>query len=201
MRPDQLAGALNFFWYTNSMLPPGHIAAGFIVAKSLLVFTQAGFDQSQTNTLLFLGAFFSFAPDLDMFYAFVKTRSFTIPGTQINHRAYLTHSPLLWLALGLSIYFFSSDPLIQYTGLLLWLGSWSHFVLDSLKVGVRWLYPFSKKFYALEGPGNQENTPQKSFFAFWWYHFIHIYIKKFTSTFILEIILLLSAGVILLQNS
>lgn len=178
------------------MLPPGHIAAGFIVAKSLLAIANPGFDQSQTNTLLFLGTFFSFAPDLDMFYAFVKTRSFTVPGKQINHRAYLTHSPLLWLAVGLAIFFISSDPLIKYTGLLIWLGSWSHFILDSLKVGVRWLYPFNTKFYALKSAGDQEDIPKKSFFAFWWYCLTQVYVKKFASTFVLEIIILITAVVI-----
>jgi hypothetical protein len=51
---------------------------------------------------------------------------------------------------------------------MVWLGSWSHFVLDSTDVGVRWLYPFSGRFFALKNPGRPEPNTAKGFFPHWW---------------------------------
>jgi membrane-bound metal-dependent hydrolase YbcI (DUF457 family) len=179
------------------MLPPGHIVAGFLVAEGLLAIIEPSLTIQQTNALLVTGALFGFIPDLDFFYAFLKARGFTIPGTKINHRAYLTHRPLFWLALAFIIFIFAQSEFWKLFAILVWLGTWSHFVLDSLKVGVMWLWPFNSKFYAILSPGQKEDNQAKGFFNYWFTHLTFFYPKKFTSTFVLEIIILL-LGVITL---
>ena len=172
------------------MLPPGHIAAGFLVAEGLLAVINPALTSNEFNALLFTGAFFGFVPDLDMFYAFFKARGFTIPGTKINHRAYLTHRPLFWLGVASIVFIFAPSEFWKLFAVLVWLGTWSHFVLDSLKVGVMWLWPFTNKFYALKSAGEKEDNKSKGFFKYWFTHLTYFYPKKFTSTFVLEIIIL-----------
>lgn len=178
------------------MLPTGHIVAGFIVAHSLLAVTDPQLTPSQTQILLWTGAFFGFVPDLDMFYAFFKTKSFTVPAPKINHRFYLPHRPMIWLAVGVLVSVFASNPFWQLFGLLIWLGTWSHFVLDSLELGVMWLWPLNTKFYALKDPGIRENNETKGFFKSWIRHLTYFYPRQFTNTFILELIILATTLVI-----
>ncbi len=182
------------------MLPPGHIVAGFLVAKGLLAITDPALTTTQTHALLWAGAFFGFVPDLDMFYAFFKAKGFTLPGTKVNHRSYLTHRPMVWLALGIAVSLLSTDPFWQLFGLLIWLGSWSHFILDSLQVGVMWLWPLDNKFYALKNPGEMQNNDRRGFFSYWIRHLTYFYPKEFTSTFVLEIVILI-LGAVTLVNS
>lgn len=180
------------------MLPTGHIAAGFLVAQGLIVVTNPSLTTSQTNILLLAGAFFGFVPDLDMFYAFYKSKSFTVPGTKINHRYYLPHRPMIWLALGILVSVFATNQFWQLFGIVIWLGSWSHFLLDSLQIGVMWLWPLSSKFYALKDAGTKENNDTKGFFNYWIRYLTYFYPKKYTSTFVLELIILIVAFVVLL---
>lgn len=179
------------------MLPPGHIVAGYLLAEGLLATLQPNLTIEQTNILLFTGAFFGFVPDLDMFYAFIKARGFTIPGTKINHRAYLTHRPLFWLGISTVIFIFAPTEFWKIFAILILFGTWSHFILDSLKVGVMWLWPLNSKFYALVTPGQKEDNQAKGFFNFWWTHLTYFYPKKFTATFTLEIIILILGAITL----
>lgn len=181
------------------MLPTGHIAAGFLVAQGLLIVTEPSLTTTQTQALLWAGAFFGFVPDLDMFYAFFKSKSFTVPGTKINHRYYLPHRPMVWLALGILVSIFAPNQFWQLFGIVIWLGSWSHFLLDSLQVGVMWLWPLNSKFYALKDPGVKENNDTKGFFNFWIRHLTYFYPKKFTSTFVLELVILIGTFIVLIS--
>src|ERR1700729_1980799 len=108
------------------MLPPGHIAAGYLTAKVLLHNSHQPFSLNQQKQLLWWGMFFGFAPDLDYFYVLYRQRAFTVKdGGQVNHRKFLTHAPILWLIAGLAVYFLSVDVYYKIFGLLLWLASWS----------------------------------------------------------------------------
>jgi hypothetical protein len=177
------------------MLPPGHFAAGYLVAEAVIHIAQPNLTTSQTTQFLFLGGFFGFVPDLDMFYAFFKAGSFTVPGNKINHRKYFPHTPILWLIAGLAIYFLVESPFLKYTGLLVWLGAWSHFVLDSFKVGIRWLYPFTSRFFALENPGEKETNNTKGFFKHWM-SFIKYYATSAQPTFYLELVIIATALIV-----
>jgi hypothetical protein len=177
------------------MLPSGHIAAGYLVAQGALQLIKPDLLPTQYNQLLLWGAFFGFCPDLDMFYAFIKARSFTVPRKEINHRSYLTHRPLFWLGLSLIVYILAPNPFWQIFALLMWLGTWSHFLLDSFKVGVKWLWPFTDKYYAFLSPGIKEDGPKTSFYKYWMW-FLEYYPRHNPTTFYLEILILLAAAAV-----
>lgn len=175
------------------MLPPGHIAAGFLTAKALLKISHTQFPPSQTAQLLWWGAFFAFAPDLDSFVAFAKIKSFWFKqgSESVNHRKFYSHIPILWLLAGLLVYFFAATPYYKFVGLLLWLGSWAHFLLDSLDMpGIMWLWPFNKELWALKNRGVLPIIKGKNFFDYW-INFIKFYIGSWT--FYAEIIILITA--------
>lgn len=170
------------------MLPPGHIAAGYLTARALIYFTQPAISQSQQSQLLWWGIFLGFAPDLDSFVSFAKERAWFVKNRANNHRKFITHAPILWLIAGLVVYFFSPDAYWKTVGLLIWLASWSHFLLDSIEYGIMWLWPFSNKIYAFRNRERDFKLTENSFFGYWW-HFVKSYIQ--TLTFYCEIIILL----------
>ena len=151
------------------MLPPGHIAGGLLAAEALLKILKPDLPQSQLNQLLWWGMFFSFAPDLDSFISFAKERSLAVRNADKNdHRNFFSHAPILWLLAGLAVYAASGSVYLKTVGLLLWVCSWSHFLLDSIDHGVMWLWPLSKKRYALNRPDALTNT-EPTFFGYWAY--------------------------------
>lgn len=173
------------------MLPPGHIAAGFLTAYTLLKVTNPAFSEEQITQLYLIGMFTAFAPDLDFFYAFFRVRSFTIQNNSINHRLFFTHAPVVWLVAGLLVYFLSPTEFLQFTGLLIWLGAWSHFALDSIQHGVMWLWPLSKKRFALRRAGMaHKGITEPNFFKFW-LKFLTTYPKELPYTFISEVFIII----------
>ena len=181
------------------MLPSGHIAAGYLAAYGALHLIKPELASGQFAQLLFWGAFFGFCPDLDMFYAFSKAKSFTLPRKEINHRSYLTHRPLFWLGVGGLIFIpavIYASAFWQMFALMVWLGTWSHFVLDSFKVGIQWLWPIKNNFYAFLTPGEREEGPKTSFFRYWAW-FLNYYARENRRTFLLEILILLTAAIVL----
>jgi hypothetical protein len=64
--------------------------------------------------------------------------------------------------------------------------------LDSLRTGVRWLWPFNRKFFALNDPGLVEENPAKGFFNHW-ISMIKLYRDRAPLAFYLEIILVIIA--------
>ncbi len=174
------------------MLPPGHIAAGYLTADLLVKIGRPALPARELAALPWIGAVFGFAPDLDMFLAFAQARGFTIPGTKINHRKFPTHAPLLWLFAGAAVFAGAAAAhslLWKYIGLIVWLAPWSHFALDSIKGGVKWLWPFRENFYALKEAGVKEEIPGRGFFEYW-KNFLRHYAAKGLPVLILEIAIL-----------
>lgn len=172
------------------MLPPGHIAGGYLLTKGLIDSYPGSLTTSEKNKLLWWGMFLSFAPDLDTFYSFYKSSALTVNNTVANHRVYLTHTPSLWLVAGLLIFFFAKKPYYKFLGLMVWLASWSHFVLDSIEYGVRWLWPFNSHLYSII-PGSHNIIVRPSGFLNYWINFLKSY--SHTVTFYLEILIILFA--------
>jgi len=177
------------------MLPPGHIGFGYIVTEALLKFTHPELTHDQSNQLLLWGMFWAFAPDLDFFYAFVKEKALVVKDWKYNnHRDFVSHAPVLWLLAGLAVYFLSHDAYIKLVGLLIWLGSWSHFLMDSIEDGVMWLWPLSQKKFALRQVESMSvNKPE-----FWgyWVEFVKVYCTKKRVVFYLEVLVIISALII-----
>jgi membrane-bound metal-dependent hydrolase YbcI (DUF457 family) len=179
------------------MLPPGHIAAGYLTAHALLKITQPDLDQHQINQLFIWGTFFGFAPDLDTFAAFAKEKAFVFKDKKgANHRKFWSHAPALWLIAGLLIYFTSVDSYWKYVGLLLWLGSWSHFLLDTIQYGIMWLWPFSKNIFAIKDKEMSLNIQESRFFPYWW-KFVREYSRLIS--FKLEVLIILIAIIVILK--
>jgi membrane-bound metal-dependent hydrolase YbcI (DUF457 family) len=174
------------------MLPPGHVAGGFFTAAALLKIAKPDLPPEQLHQLLYWGMFFGFAPDLDNFAAFAKIHSWWYKKGVDNtiHRKFYSHIPVLWLIAGLLIYFLAAGTYIKYIGLLLWLGSWSHFILDSIDFGVMWLWPFNKEVWALRNRGIHKDIEAGSFISYWG-NFLKVYVTRWT--FYIEIVLLISA--------
>ncbi len=193
------------------MLPPGHIAAGYIIAEAVIKFVPFNLTVDQTQTLSFIGMFVGFAPDLDFFYAFAKLGRMRIDNEKANHRKLIGHAPLLWLLLGLIIFFgaavisTSNQDFYKALGLIIWLCSFGHFVLDS-ESGIMWAWPISKKLYYfplgyLKGSKPKVETlnlvsPNENFFQFW-LDVVKRYMTE-TSSY-LEIIIIIIALVIALH--
>lgn len=176
------------------MLPTGHIAAGYLTGYALLKFSHPAVSIQQQTQLLWWAVFFGFAPDLDVFVYFALNKTLLVSGeAKKNHRLYISHAPMLWLLAGLAIYFFASSIYLKNIGLLLWLGSWSHFLLDSVEYGIMWLWPFSAKIYAFKNRDVKVPVKEKTFFK----HsaeFLKIYSKRLS--FYLEVLIILLALIV-----
>lgn len=172
------------------MLPPGHVAAGYLVTEAILHFAKPDVSPAQLNHLLWWGVFFSFAPDLDNFVAFAKVHAWWYkPEVDSTiHRKFYSHVPLLWLFAGLLIYLLASSTYVRYIGVLLWIGSWIHFILDSIDYGVMWLWPFNKEVWALRNRGVGGSIKANGFFDYW-SRMVRAYMTRWT--FYLEVVIIL----------
>lgn len=179
------------------MLPPGHIAAGYLTAYAVTKFAGINLTQDQYTSLLVLGSFAGFAPDLDFFYAFYKVKALTIQNNQINHRYFISHAPLLWFIPALTVFVLTQSDFVKCAVVIFYLGSLSHFLLDSISgEGIMWLWPIRKKNYSLFS--NQKINPvSEPNFVKFWFKFLAQYPKKLTTTFIAEILVITTALTIL----
>jgi hypothetical protein len=180
------------------MLPPGHIAAGYLVTEALLHIAKPDVPPDQLRHLLYWGMFFSFAPDLDNFVAYTKIRSWWYkPGVDSSiHRKFYSHIPLFWLVAGLMVYFLADGTYVKYIGLLLWIGSWTHFILDSIDGGIMWLWPFNTEVWALRNRGIRGAIQGRGFFDYW-YKMVRIYMTRWT--FYTEVAITLAAIIYLIR--
>lgn len=143
------------------MLPPGHLAVGFLAGK---IVSLAILEFNEPKVLLFT-SLFGILPDLDFFYAFFKARRF-ITKEEINHRHFVTHAPLLYLAVFLV--WFWLFPLTWIISLAFLVGTWSHFIVDTLgSDGIAWAYPFSNKFFTI-GADKKLVITEQNFFKHWY---------------------------------
>lgn len=142
------------------MLPPGHLAGGFLAAKVAGIWLP----QLNQNEYLVLSTLFGILPDLDFIVVFFKKRKFIIDN-EIDHHEFISHMPLLYLAIFLAwIALFPGTWLVAVTFIL---GTWSHFVLDTIASdGAQWFYPFSKKKFRLS-TDPKIPLPDRNFMDFW----------------------------------
>ena len=177
------------------MLPPGHIAAGYLAASAYESIFHPVLTINQNRNLLWIGALAGFIPDIDMFFAFFKVGAWRIDAKKADHRSFFTHYPALWLLTSLIIFIVGkilSNVFVQSISIVIFLGTLSHFILDSLDSGngIKWLWPFSDRLYTIKN--NSLVTHSDNFFTYW-FGLIGLYFKKAKVTAILEIILIISA--------
>ena len=177
------------------MLPPGHIAAGYLTAEAFLHFTHSSLSAHQQTELVWWGLLVSILPDFDFIGSFIKYGGLKYDPRKGNHREFSSHAPILWLIAGLLIYFLAPTEFWKTFGILLWLCSWSHFVMDTIQYGIRWLWPFSNKRFRLNEVINEPSADNniaaalnKNFFSYWWV-FLKEYAKGLKISLICEAVL------------
>lgn len=151
------------------MLPPGHLAGGFLAGKLASIWVP----ELNQPTYLILTTLFGAFPDLDFFLVFYKKGKF-IADDKINHHDFPSHAPLLYVAIFVIwIVLFPHTKLIAIAFIL---GTLSHFVLDTITTeGIWWLYPFSKKKFSLIRDPKISQHDDK--FLDFWIYFVKQYSK------------------------
>jgi membrane-bound metal-dependent hydrolase YbcI (DUF457 family) len=173
------------------MLPPGHVAAGYLAAKVLLKVVPYKLTSAQKTGVLVFGAIAGAIPDIDMFYAFTKVKAITFnDGGKTNHRAFVTHAPIVWLVVTAIWFALAPDPYQKTLAIMLLIGTWLHFALDSIDYGIMWLWPFSTKVYSITGDREPFVNSSKNPFRFWW-EFTKVYATK--PTFYVEVAIIIIA--------
>ncbi len=132
------------------MVLPGHLAGGYLATTALLLLTHSSLPTSQMTALLIIGTLAGELPDIDLI-PFYLANLRNSPNVH-SHRTYFTHAPAFWLIVSLVIaaagLIFKSS-FVEYLGLVILAGTWSHLILDSIEDGVMWLWPFTKRCFAL----------------------------------------------------
>jgi membrane-bound metal-dependent hydrolase YbcI (DUF457 family) len=169
------------------MLPTGHVAAGFLTAVVAVKIFKPELVLTEIYQLYAWGMLFGFIPDLDEFWFFFKTKGFLVsPKSDQHHRKFFTHTPVTWLVLGGLVYWLAPNEYWKLVGVILVLGTWSHFFLDSIEYGIMWLWPFKNELYAFKNKGSKLAIEEKNFFKH------SILFLKISSTSISELIFELS---------
>ena len=176
------------------MVLPGHLAGGYLAARAVLFLAHASFSPGQTAALLVIGTLAGEAPDIDLLFFYFNQRS-KASKKVAEHRDYFTHAPSVWLILSLAIVasgFIFGSSFVRSIGWIILAGSFSHFILDSLEHGIRWLWPFSKRSFALlKSEPKGATTARAGTFKYYWQLMTGPYLESWTVW--LEIIVTLAA--------
>lgn len=127
----------------------GHLAAGYLTAKAVVAVSAPALSGSEAGEIAFLGALVGAFPDLDFIPYFWRTRSIELR-RHASHRDYISHAPVLWFCMGIAVSIYAASPFWRTAGTVLWLSSWSHFLLDTIGGRIMWLWPFTKKRFGIE---------------------------------------------------
>jgi hypothetical protein len=100
---------------------------------------------------------------------------------------------LLIAAVGASIH----DSFVISIGMLSWLCSWSHFVLDSVANGIEWLWPFSNKLYGFNDIQIHPKLKRDTFMDYW-IGFVKAHFAESQIVGSFEIALLITAFLVLI---
>jgi|GEM_PF-6093636 len=131
-----------------------HTLFGVVLAK---ISVDIGMIPATSQVIYPLSIIAANLPDFDVLY---------VPMSK-NHRASIMHTPLLWVGIigccyiaGLVI-----RPILPYVHILA-IGVISHLLLDTIcmRSGIRWLYPFSTKFFDVLKPVKNMHLEDKRAF-------------------------------------
>ena len=170
------------------MLLLGHLALGYLVTYFLLKFLNLGLSVADTHFILVLGTIFGAIVDLDFLSFFIKHKTLRLE-KDVSHRDQISHAPIVWLIIGLLIYFFSSDILSKTVGLVLFISVWGHFLFDTFEHGIMWLYPISRKRYRIFKEKEMKQTGKEGLVEHYWKFFIDFY--PTTKTFWTELLVII----------
>ena len=114
-----------------------HTLLGVVLAK---ISVDTGMIPATSQLIYPFSIIAANAPDFDVLYTPLAN----------NHRESLLHTPLFWLVIiGISYIVGAFYPMILPYIHILTIGVVSHFLLDTacMRSGIRWFYPFNKKFF------------------------------------------------------
>lgn len=162
------------------MMPYDHAAAGYVFAFALLKILDPALPVDQINSLLLWSLFWAVAVDWDMVISASMLRSLRMRNA-VSHRRFLTHTPIFGLAIGLTMYFLADSLYGQYFALVFLAAYASHMVVDSIEIGIMWLYPFSKKqYYLFESNTDSDPYLKENLFMFYVKMFRNVYMRMKT---------------------
>lgn len=136
-----------------------HAPSGYIMAASLLKRTQH--IRVSAVAIILVSIIGALAPDFDLLYFYL------IDNRQTHHHKYITHWPIIWLALliiSALLLRLSKKAKFPFLLLAFSLGGILHVVLDSLVGDIWWFAPFLDKPYAM--------FTVPAVFKPWWLNFI-----------------------------
>ncbi|MFA6553922.1 MAG: metal-dependent hydrolase [Candidatus Paceibacterota bacterium] len=161
------------------MVLPGHLAGGYLATYGILALSSStagfsSFSPTELSVLFIIGTLAGELPDLDLAWFYLENRNHKHSKVH-SHREHITHTPIFWLGISALIAIFGfifNSSFISFVGLLILAGTWTHFILDSIESGIRWLWPFSNKSFCLiktkiEGP--KPNGTVGGFNYYWKY--------------------------------
>jgi Predicted membrane-bound metal-dependent hydrolase (DUF457). len=156
-----------------------HLPAGYLATRGILKILKI----CRPKYLLGLGLLASLLPDFDLIYFY------TVDRRQHLHHGYWTHLPAFWFALSCFALFgcciFRKLKAALYVAVFS-LNIFLHLFLDTVAGQIKWLYPFSDRyFYCFEVPARF--GPSMWNFIFHW-------------SFLLELGLLLFALILLWKS-
>jgi hypothetical protein len=163
------------------MLPPGHLAAGYLTTKLSISMLAQHYPQANEARFWAVGMLASVLVDLDMLYTFFLMGRPVASSHDYIHRKFLTHAPLFHFFLALAGFlagWLFHFPDLQVFAAVYWVGTWTHFVFDSFSYGIMWLWPFSKKIYAIAQREREFEFSFKKVFEYWT-KFLLLYFKNF----------------------
>ncbi len=171
------------------MVLPGHIAGGYLATTALLSLSHGALTPLESNILLSIGTLAGEGPDIDVLIFWFMRRQSAEAKKKDGHRDYITHIPFAWLigcfvisAVGFAI----GSPFIEYLGAVIFCGAVSHFILDSIEYGIKWLWPFSDRRFCIKTSPQFDMKKEPGSFAYYAEYVRKFYIKS--PTFYVEIL-------------
>lgn len=151
----------------------GHIPVGYFVTRHLLKKMRLPI----SKLWLGLGIVAAVFPDLDYIYWFFSNSQ------SDTHRGYITSYPLFYLAIlsfTLIIYGCYRRTWLKFGMIIVSINILSHFILDTVFYGIKWLYPLSDRYFGLYnvgGWGSGVGIQVDNYFHHWyWYLEIIIWV-------------------------
>lgn len=154
-----------------------------MATRAVLAIFHPALTASQSTWMLILGTISGDLPDIDV-AIFSFTHLIGSKTAKKQHRSYVTHTPIFWLAVSAAaalIGLAASSAFILTLSAVILAGSWSHLLFDSIEYGVRWLWPFSDRSYALRYPPESESAHRRGSIAYYWEFISKAYFKNLTS--------------------
>ena len=140
------------------MFPIGHLSAGYLFAYFFLKRANV----EDRKLWLGVGTFLGLLPDSDcLAYPFLAAYMGWDRAVRISHHAWITHTPLFYVLLGLLVVIYSKKLGCLVTG-----ESLLHLLCDSVvpEDGIMWLFPLSYRKFSL-CPNNLHGWAWISFYV------------------------------------